>query len=523
MIDLPQPHAIGLHVPSWRPGQEDAVHRILQAFRFTDSVILCAPPGSGKSVVAVAVARALGARTLILMGTKALQQRYATTPTNLPFATGRQNHPCPCVPGVNAAHGPCRFGFRCPERQGGCPYFQQRDAAIAAPIAVANYALVLSDTEGSLLDGRQLVVMDEAHLLEPEATQHFAVEIDLEMARTRLHSLPPLPHVIEPDSYRLWAEAAYPILKPHVDHHYGRVEERHGRIPRKGLEYVQSLTALTEAVSVLRTVDETWLPVCGKPDNKGLLSGIAFKPIRVDVLLQEHLWQPGTKRLLMSGSVGDASALANAVGLGDHHVVSMTSTISPERRPIIYWPSANVTESNFASACVDLGLAVNHLVEWHKDIKGIVHTHRGDLARYLASTVYGCRVFSHSTEDRAQVFAAFRASSPPAVLISPSVNYGEDFPDDMARWQAIAKVPYLPLGDPWVRCKKASDPTWYDRQAVQGLLQAVGRVSRGPDDWGLTYILDQQFEKLYRRSGHLFTQWFHDGLRAGGWSETSMA
>ena len=68
----------------WRLGQEDAVHRILQAFRFTKNVILCAPPGSGKSVVAVAVARALGARTLILTGTKALQQRYATAPTNLP-------------------------------------------------------------------------------------------------------------------------------------------------------------------------------------------------------------------------------------------------------------------------------------------------------------------------------------------------------------------------------------------------------------------------------------------------------
>ena len=108
-------------------------------------------------------------------------------------------------------------------------------------------------------------------------------------------------------------------------------------------------------------------------------------------------------------------------------------------------------------------------------------------------------------------------ASDPAVLISPSANYGEDFPGDQARWQAIAKVPYLPLGDPWVNAKQAMDPAWYDRQAVQGLVQAVGRAVRGPDDWGVTFILDPQFEKLYRRSAHMFPDWFHEGLRAGGW------
>ena len=138
------------------------------------------------------------------------------------------------------------------------------------------------------------------------------------------------------------------------------------------------------------------------------------------------------------------------------------------------------------------GARDNTLVAGHSNLKGIIHTANGDLASYLArAAVRGCQIYTNSTANRGQVFDAFRAANPPAVLISPSISYGEDFPGDHARWQAIAKVPYPPLGDPWVKAKMAFDPTWYHRQAAQGIVQAAGRVVRGPDDTGLTYILDQ--------------------------------
>ena len=57
------------------------------------------------------------------------------------------------------------------------------------------------------------------------------------------------------------------------------------------------------------------------------------------------------------------------------------------------------------------------------------------------------------------------------------------------------------------------------RQAAQALVQAVGRIVRGPEDWGLTYILDEQFGKLYGRCPQMFPGWFHEGLKAGGWGE----
>ena len=156
----------------------------------------------------------------------------------------------------------------------------------------------------------------------------------------------------------------------------------------------------------------------------------------------------------------------------------------------------------------------------HEGLRGIVHTVNSNLATDLVRMLSGfpfnrAGLFSHRTEDRAEVFAAFHIASPPAVLVSPSVDVGEDFADDQARWQAIAKVPYPPRGDQWVKAKQAMDPNWYDEQAVRGLVQAAGRIARGPEDWGTTYILDEQFEKLYERRRDSFPDWFHEGIQAG--------
>ena len=51
------------------------------------------------------------------------------------------------------------------------------------------------------------------------------------------------------------------------------------------------------------------------------------------------------------------------------------------------------------------------------------------------------------------------------------------------------------------------------------MVLAVGRIVRGPEDWGWTYILDEQFGRLFGRDPQMFPGWFHEGLKAGGWGE----
>ena len=231
--------------------------------------------------------------------------------------------------------------------------------------------------------------------------------------------------------------------------------------------------------------------------------------------LQDKFWRPGVKRLLMSATVGDASQLVTSLGAGEYLLVEAPSPISPERRPIFFWPQADVTEKKIGTAIPLLAKAVETLMGQYLDQKGVVHTVNSDLARWLSQWFNGGQsVFTHDISNRAEVFNAFREATPPAVLISPSANVGEDFAYTQAGWQVIAKVSYPPLGNLWVQAKRRADPRWYELQTIQALVQAAGRIVRAPDDWGVTYILDQQFERLYSRSQNLFPDWFHEGLKA---------
>jgi hypothetical protein len=62
----------------------------------------------------------------------------------------------------------------------------------------------------------------------------------------------------------------------------------------------------------------------------------------------------------------------------------------------------------------------------------------------------------------------------------------------------IAKVPYLSLGSQRVQIKGKASQDWYEWEALKRLIQAAGRISRAPDDFGITYIFDTNFGNLLR-------------------------
>ena len=87
----------------------------------------------------------------------------------------------------------------------------------------------------------------------------------------------------------------------------------------------------------------------------------------------------------------------------------------------------------------------------------------------------------------------------PTVLVSPSLTYGIDLKDDLARFQIIVKLPYLPLQDKRIQKLFKSDPEWYENKMLNTLVQSCGRATRGKDDFSTTYILDGNIVKVLHR------------------------
>ena len=94
------------------------------------------------------------------------------------------------------------------------------------------------------------------------------------------------------------------------------------------------------------------------------------------------------------------------------------------------------------------------------------------------------------------------------------MHEGVDLPYDAARFQVIPIISKPYLGDSYNREILMKNPELYLEMTIKKVVQQQGRVCRAPDDWGVTYILDKSFDRLYIGEGetHLpdyFTKALH--------------
>jgi len=369
-------------------------------------------------------------------------------------------------------------------------------------------AMALADPTGALLADRRLVIVDEAHLLEDHAADYLGIRLSLSSPYyvSLGLSAPPRSDILGP--YLEWSASCLSVLE-HIDE---TVREKtagsDGKIGFKQLQTMRGLGDLYETVARLNSIDDSWTV---ERQNETVL----FKALNVGPLLQEALWSHTSKRLLMSGSFVDIPLYAGRLGITDLGLVTAPSVIPAYQRPIKIKGVVAVNHRNTDQAAPLLAAEIDRIIGLNPGSKGIVHTASFNLAEKIHQNLeHKHLVFLHQGGKREQVIQQFRSAKAPAVLFSPSVGYGEDFPDDQARWQVIAKVPYPNLGSEWVRRKKALDPRWYAGQALQGIIQAAGRIVRGPADFGVTYILDANVNRVLSQMGPATPLWLADGIQA---------
>jgi Rad3-related DNA helicase len=188
-FDLSQytPAELGLpeKFDQFRPCQVEAVEWAADQER-RRFVGLGLPPGSGKSLIAAALAKVTGMRTAVLTATKALQEQYAADFLDLVDIRGKANYRC-----ADKANVSCRFGAHegCRLAGGlGCGYEEARARARKAQVVVTNYAywiranafgrgLEPDPKEGGEPRPVELLVLDECHAAERELSNALRVVV----------------------------------------------------------------------------------------------------------------------------------------------------------------------------------------------------------------------------------------------------------------------------------------------------------------------------------------------------------
>jgi len=403
-----------------------------------------------------------------------------------------------------------------------CKYKVQKRAFVGSEQSITNFPYFLTETSYvGKITPRQLLVIDECHTIEDELSKFVEVVISEKFASSILRLDFPK-DITNQDSAVKWTKEEYiPSLDGKIDlvdqelkklQISGQEEsDESRRIASNKEKLVKHKTKISKFLSIY--TKENWIfNLIPSWNNSG--RKLEFKSIDIGEYAHEHLFRYGQKVLLLSATILNKEAFCESIGIDpkDADFISIDSPFPKENTPVFYIPVGDMGKAKIDQTLPNLVEIVKALLEQHKGEKGIIHTRTFKIANYIKNNIKSSRLLIHDSLDREEVLKKHMTSKKDTVILSPSSTEGLDLKGDLSRFQIICKLHWPYLGDELVKRRMEKYNHWYSYQAVKSLIQAKGRSIRTSEDFAVTYILDDSFDRLYSNNISLFPEHFKESL-----------
>lgn len=518
-IIVPQsPRDLGVPYDTWRPFQREAVEKIVNSDKKV--VVLSAPVGQGKSAVAYSIPSLLSLRGVVVTKNVQLQEQYMTT-YNMPLLKGRAHYACQLQEGLTADDCIKTLGVPCDFYPLGCDYYSAKAEARASNIYVTNYKyFILSGLSENDNYTVPVLVADEAHEIENEVSDIAGVVLTKRMLMAAGLDMPKNLGT-NAENWVEWAKSVSRIVEIKRDKLTQEITEIpgdniqetfQGRMVLTKLKEVRKILAIANKIAKIRESSVPWV-VYKTSENYASLRPLWIADYTHDLLLKKVT----QKSLLMSATLFNPERLQKHFGLGDIEYIEVDSTFPVANRPFLYYPIRKMSnKSNEDGSIKEMARAIKVVLDKFPSKKGLVHTGNFMLAERLiaelSNTQHKSRLITHKGLDRNVSIKEFMDSAKPVVMFSPSMESGVDLHDDLAGFQIIAKIPFDDLGDPLVLARKNADPDWYLWSVATKIVQAYGRVVRGPTERKPTYCFDSMFSFVYSKTKDYLPNWFKTAI-----------
>lgn len=515
---------IKLHFPypNPNPGQFEAIEQSIQALQDGyEHVIIEAPTGIGKSAISYTIHRVMdeikrGFVSTVITSTKALQDQYVKEfiVENL---TGKANYSCKHKVGPYNSLD-CRsqlLNKLCkPEKE--CSYYRQRKVwTDLAGFRMTNHSFMIEACPMLCMtvDNRSdLIIIDESHEIEQSITEHSQVKLNI----NSLDSFPDfkirLTELINMINQN--KEKVFTLNNEQLKYASSVFSRCNILIETIDSKIKQSISGLKKFIAVQESMHQLqdYLEILCKPnilwiitDNKNS-SFVNLKPIKASDVSHHGLFRKSDQFVHMTSTICGHETYAKSLGIKNYKFIQIDNPIPVKNRKVYYKPVCKVSGDIDYS---NLTKGVDMISSMYSQDSGIIHT----VSFKLANEIYNRSKHKSRMKvlsDRHEILE--HLSTKNGIVLSPSLEKGFDARDDLARFQILAKVPYGYLGDVYIKYNAESNKDWYARNTILRLVQASGRVVRGINDYGDTFILDSNFKRLYDENKHVFPDWYKDSL-----------
>lgn len=543
------PHRDESGGPAYRPRQFEVIRDTLEALDddTIDDVVVEAPTGSGKTSVAVTVARVVtrnfweherAARAMavekealemlawhqahMITSKKMLQDAYLGDDPSIVLVKGKSNYVCKCPP-----RG-CDWEFTCDDHEkihgrlcdGACPYTMTRRKAQWAPIALHNFDSFLNQAAlGKVFVPRRLLTLDEGHNAEEKLRGFMTLRLEPTLFKSLGLSWSLPKSVTDAVVVGAWVEEMARVLglkKVSVasDLSMMRAAKDERQIPRMAqlAGFLRRIEHVEEKLDrFLRSRDKTrWVAM----EDSG---AVVLEPVHAGRFAQGALFSFGHKRLHLSATfLNGRGAYTNSVRMDMRRTCCLTvpSFFPAARRPMTMESAGNLAHARWTQNFPRVAAKIEEIMSRHHDVRGVIHCTSYGMGQEILCAVKNPRLVVYDKMTRDRVVGSFLRGDcdPTSVLVAVGLTEGYDFRDGLSRFQILVRLPYL-VPTTLIAERRKEDANYYGWRTALTLVQTYGRGMRSANDWCHTYILDERFKDFVEREKGQLPGWFLEACK----------
>jgi len=464
------------------------------------------PTGAGKTLFAMAAAKALGVKAAYLCATRGLQDQAVRdfAAAGAVDVRGRANYEC--TEGyLTRKRYTCADGHDdgCVNDGGArCPYNASVEAARQSDIVVTNYSYWLHarkyQANALTSDDRPfgLVILDEV----PEAVELVADFVSVRLSEEQEEL--PVGAQGDVDSRSgimpsaVWTTFATERKRTAADE-IARLRKAYTSDADAGRDQrVRYLREVLDSCDRILRMDSNWVWEVSR-------KGVSFTPIRPGPYCRT-LWSGIPRVLLISATLRPYTLQLLGLSDADYDFREWPAVFQPGLGPVYYHPvvrpDGTPIKLNHKSPQEDLDAAVAGCDAWleaRQDRKALIQTGSYERARvWRNKSRFGHRFHvNENGYDAMRAAEDYRRDTDGAVLCSPSFVAGWDFAGRQCELVLIPKIPYPDTRSRVVeeRCK---DGEYRHYSATQDIVQGAGRARRFETDRCEVVIRDAGFRWL---------------------------
>ncbi len=502
------PRALDLPYDSYRePYQWDAVYKALSSPQ--PFVGICAPTGCGKTLAILSLAQMLKAtgRVAILTSTKAHQDQLEADYRHVKGVVDIRGHNAYSCNPKKLPDGT----WQC-EMKIHCPYQMQRELASKAPIIITNYAFWVADRIYSpkpVSTGVTTLICDESHLTFNDVANALTLNLSRVLFRTG----------------EFWPETVFETATEWREH-LGviRVEAYDSMLALedkaenekilsgkasedtlRGVRRYQGIVKICDLAVELHVGDDNWVV---EKEGEGVT--VSLTPVWIHSLAKEFLYGTGIgKTIFLSATLTQKTVAQLGVDSNFLDFYSYPSIFPESRRPFYYVPTVRLNNKSTGADYNLLIARIDEILRQRLDRKGLIHSVSYARSEYIANRSFHREyMVTHGRGGVVEAVNTFKMSLPPAILLSPSISHGFDFPAKDAEYCILSKLPYPDGRSELMKRRAKDDDEYLSNIAMQSVVQQAGRAMRAVDEQAESFMLDMNWGWFYKKYYHLAPTWF---------------